>query len=308
MQDELARVSHSLVTEPLVQRLLTDSRALAEWDRDEFRLFEDHLNSLLFWHPDMDALYLYNHSELVYARNAAPRFTDSSAAARLVFRCSRRKGKVLWLGTEHSKIWRTDMPRITLVRAVLDLYTLEEIGFLALTIRTEAAAAVLQEIAQDIGGRALLVDSAGMLLAGDQQGSEAWHEPICPRESGTPSAEWIHLQADTVVVCMPPVWEDWRLAALFATDDILAETSAIRHLAFVLLAGALVSVVLFDWLFIRKLVMTIIAVVRAMKEAEKGAFAPFGRPASPRRMNPASSFEDLIACPSNYRIAQAGRG
>ena len=139
----------------------------------------------------------------------------------------------------------------------------------------------MQEIAQDIGGRALLVDSAGMLLAGESARSEAWHEPICPRESGTPSAEWIHLQADTVVVCMPPVWEDWRLAALFATDDILAETSAIRHLAFVLLAGALVSVVLFDWLFIRKLVMTIIAVVRAMKEAE-GAFAPFGRPASPK--------------------------
>lgn len=275
VQDELARVSHSLVTEPLVQRLLTDSRALAEWDRDEFRLFEDHLNSLLFWHPDMDALYLYNHSELVYARNAAAPVSLTQVRQQdWYFAAVERKGKVLWLGTEHSKIWRTDMPRITLVRAVLDLYTLEEIGFLALTIRTEAAAAVLQEIAQDIGGRALLVDSAGMLLAGESARSEAWHEPICPRESGTPSAEWIHLQADTVVVCMPPVWEDWRLAALFATDDILAETSAIRHLAFVLLAGALVSVVLFDWLFIRKLVMTIIAVVRAMKEAEKGSFRP----------------------------------
>lgn len=273
VQDEITNVSHAFVTEPLVQGLLTDNRPLAYWEGDEQRLLEDNLNSLLFWHSDIDALYLYNQSELVYTRNASSQIPLHRLQQQAWYPAAlERSGKVFWLDTKASELWRTDVPRITLVRSVLDFNTLKEIGFLVLTIRIDAMEAVLQDIVQNIGGQAMLVDRTGAVLVGEPAGSEAWNEPFCSRTDDRLQTESVHHQAETVVICMPSVWEDWSLAALFATDEILAESSAIRNLALLLLGGTLISVVLFDWLFIRKLVMTIVAVVHAMKEAERGSF------------------------------------
>ncbi|WP_281886369.1 sensor histidine kinase [Paenibacillus sp. YYML68] len=272
--NELNGVSDISITQPLVQQVLKRSTGSEKQypEGSIGRELEAELNKLILSHPKITSLSLYNQQGIVYSSGVSASMSYEALVRQPWFpHVHDLKGRPLWLGPfENAEL---SMNQLTHVRTVKDYYTLEDIGTLVLTVKTSAIDTIFWEAGTLNEGELLVVNKQGTILF-SKSGGKAGEQVTFPFLQGEQQEAYIdeYEGAKTFVTYLPSRIEGWYLVALTPLDKMRAETISVRNLVFGLLALTLLSVILFDVWFIRKLVRTIISVVKAMRYAEAGAF------------------------------------
>ncbi|WP_248926257.1 cache domain-containing sensor histidine kinase [Paenibacillus hamazuiensis] len=272
---EMNGVSDLSITQPVVQQFLKLKHA-ADFRFGEGpagRQLATELNNLLLSHPKIISLSLYDQNDLVHSTGPVPSVSLSRLKQEPWFpRMIALKGRPLWLGPFENAA----MPgqQLTHVRTVKDYNSLEDIGTLVLTVKTDAIEHILWEASTLKEGEMMIVNRDGTVIF-SKSGKHLGERMIFPflNKNGERHAYTDQYEGEkTFITYYPSQIEGWYLVALTPLSKMYADTAGIRNLALGLLAFTLLSVLLFDMLFTRKLVRSIVSVVRALKLAESGQF------------------------------------
>ncbi|MDQ1911733.1 sensor histidine kinase [Paenibacillus sp. GD4] len=272
---ELNGISDLSITQPVVQQFLKQTRmgGLRWGDGMAERALLTELNNLLLSHPKITSLTLYNQNELVHTTGSGTALPlDSLRAQPWYAKVKALKGRPMWLGPYENDL--LDGQQLTQVRMVKDYYSLEDIGTLVLTVRTDAIDHILWEAGTIQEGEMLVVNRDGTVIF-SKSGKHLGEGLPFPFLTSTGERETFveaYEGKETFITYHPSQVEGWYLIALTPIDNMYAEMIRIRNLAVGLILLTLFSVIVFDLLFLRKLVHTIIAVTKALKLAEAGSF------------------------------------
>ena len=287
IMEAVAALSASVMTDPLVQERLNEGNARRSpaLDRREERLMTERMGALLAHYPQVDALLLFNRYGQVYAYAADDRLAAGAPEAKLTVGQLRREpwqreaeelqGRPLWLAPgEHDVLPGRERDWLA-VRTIPDYYSLRPIGTLIIAMKPGRFETVLGEAVLSENGQVLLMNADGGVLAGSADpaaGSAAGSAAACASGGGLQTTVVERKGADAVVTCLPAHAEGWQLAAVTPERELREDWAELRLLLLLLLGLTLSSALLFDLLFTRKVVRSIVTVARAMKQAEKGRF------------------------------------
>jgi two-component system, sensor histidine kinase YesM len=282
--NELNGVSDLSITQPVIQQFLKQTYigGLRWGDGAAERGLLTDLNNLLLSHPKITSLTLYNQNELVHTTGSVPSLPLEALRKESWYpRVTALQGRPLWLGPYENGLLNGQ--ELTQVRTIKDSYSLEDIGTLVLTVRTDVIDHILWEAGTIQESEMLVVNRQGTVIfskSGKHLNDKlqfSLSDPKGDRESYVDRYEG----KETFITYYPSRVEGWYLIALTPLDKMYAETYRIRNLAIGLIMLTLLSVLLFDLLFLRKLVRSIVAVIKALRLAEAGSFTevPMGREA-----------------------------
>ncbi|NHN31333.1 cache domain-containing sensor histidine kinase [Paenibacillus agricola] len=273
--NEMNVISDLSIIQPVIQQFLKRKSPVdfREGEGAANRQLLTELNNLLLSHPKITSLTLYNQSELIHSSTVQPAPTYEKLKEQPWYpRMTALKGRPLWLGPFENEA--ASNQQLTHVRMIKDYNSLENIGTLVLTVKTDAVDHVFWEAGTIKEGEMMVVNRQGMVLF--SKSGKHLGEPIAfpfldqKEERRTYIDKYEGEQ--TFITYYPSQTNGWYLVALTPLHVMYAETVGIRNLALGLLVFALLSVLLFDALFIRKLVHSIISVVKALRLAEAGKF------------------------------------
>ena len=159
-------------------------------------------------------------------------------------------------------------------RMIKDYYSLEDIGALVLTVKPEVLEQVFWQASILQHGDIVLVNRDGTILfsksgeyMGDRYSFPFLSEPIEHSYVDTYRGE------KTFITHLETSHPEWHLVALTSWNDIRSQSYPIRVVAFSLLILSLLTIILFDRLFVYRIVKAIVRVVNGMKRVEQGNFA-----------------------------------
>lgn len=274
---EINGVSDLSITQPLVQQFLKRRGRLGEGagGSGERQLLTD-LNNLLLAHPKITSLSLYDREGLVHSTGSVPAVPlDMLQQQPWHAKMKGLLGRPLWLGPFENRTLPERPLLLTHVRTVKDYYSLEDIGTLLLTVKTDVLDHILWQASTLEKGDILLVNQDGVVIfskSGERLGQQA-DFPFLHHDGQRRSYRDKIGGEDTFVTYHPSHLEGWYLVALTPLKELRAESRSIRNIAFGLFMLTLLSALLFDVLFVSRLVGAIISVVQAMKKAEMGRFS-----------------------------------
>ncbi|MCU6794702.1 sensor histidine kinase [Paenibacillus sp. WQ 127069] len=273
--NEMNVISDLSITQPVIQQFLKRKYTgeLRESEGAASRQLLTELNNLLLSHPKITSLTLYNQNELVHSSRAAPAATYEMLKQQPWYGQMRAlNGRPLWLGPFENST--ASDQQLTHVRTIKDYYSLDDIGTLVLTVKTDAVDHVFWEAGTIKEGEMMVVNHQGLVLfskSGQHLGKQISFPFLQSHEERHAYVDTYEGE-QTFITYYPSQISGWYLVALTPLNQMYAETAGIRNLALGLLVFALLSVILFDVLFIRKLVHSIISVVKALRLAESGKF------------------------------------
>lgn len=274
---EINGVSDLSITQPLVQQFLKRRSRLGETASGggERQLLTD-LNNLLMAHPKITSLSLYDREGLVHSTGPLPSIPLGVLEQQSWYpRMKGLLGRPLWLGPFENRTLPERPLLLTHVRTVKDYYSLEDIGTLLLTVKTDVLDHILWEASTLEKGDILLVNQDGIVIfnkSGERLGQQADFPFLHQDEQVHHSYRDRVNGENTFVTYLPSHIEGWYLVALTPLKELRAESQSIRNIAFGLFVLTILSALLFDVMFVSRVVSAIISVVQAMKKAELGRF------------------------------------
>jgi len=287
VMEAVAALSASVMTDSIVQERLNEgnARRSSAVDGREQQLMTERIGTLLVHYPQVDALLLFNRYGQVYAYAPDGRLATGVSEARLTIGQLKRepwlkeaeelRGRPLWLSPgEHDVLPGKERDWLA-VRTIPDYYSLSPIGTLIIAMKPDRFQAALEEAVLSENGQVLLMSADGDVLAGSVAAADESAVGLaaaCARTSGVQTKIVQRNGTDAVVTCMPAHAEGWQLAAVTPERELREDWGELRLLLLLLLGLTLTSALLFDLLFTRKVVRSIVTVARAMKQAEKGRF------------------------------------
>ena len=266
-------VSDLGITQPLVQRILKGGhRTLTEAEVEE-------INNLFLSHPNITSVHLYSGDRLIYSsdhRLELPSHFQIEPIRKLY-------GLPFWLGPFEHGFAGEDGMMLVHARMIKDYYSLEDIGALVLTVKPEVLEQVFWQASILRHGDILLVNRDGTILfskSGDYLG-ERYSFPFLTEPTADSYTD-TYRGEKTFITHLETFHPEWHLVALTSWKDIRAQSYPIRIVAFGLLVLSLITIILFDRLFIYKIVRAIVKVVNGMKRVEQGNFTTI----EPVKMSP----------------------
>jgi len=284
---EINSVSDLSITQQVVQqflkRHLQDNRDPIAGESNEDRQLAANLNNLLLSHPKINSLSLYSNEKLLYASNPLANIPlEKLKELEWYPKMTAALGRPLWLGPFENAALDANPLQLTHSRRIKDYYTLEDIGTLVLTVKTDLLDNLFWEASTLNKGEILLVNDSGTVLfskSGERLGRHV-EFPFLNAQGTVPPQSYSDMfeGAETFVTYMPSAVEGWHLVALTSIDDLMAESHYIRNIAFGLLALSLLCALFFDLAFVSRMVKSIGLVVRGMKQVEIGKFLSIESP------------------------------
>jgi len=275
---EINGITDLSITQPLIQQYL--KRHLdrsAQGDPMGERQLTADLNNLLLSHPKINSLSLYSNNGLLHASSGDVKLSlDDLKQQPWYTRMTALLGRPLWLGPYENPALGDNPMQLTHVRVIKDYYTLENIGVLMLTVKTDMLENLFWETSMLSQGDILLVNGDGTILfskSGQYVGKKTAF-PFLQKADGKPTESYTGQfeGAEMFITHVPSVIEGWHLVALTQTDELLAESRNVRNIALSLLVLSLLSALLFDVAFVARLVKSISLVVKGMRQVEIGRF------------------------------------
>lgn len=277
---EINGISDISITQPIIQQFLkkhlVSSVPLGSGTNEERQLTAD-LNNLLLAHPKITSLSLYSKHELLYYSTANANIPLHDLKQLYWYpKMTGLLGRPLWLGPYENPGLKGGLMQLTHSRIIKDFYTLEDIGTIVLTIKTDMLDNIFWEASTLNQGDIMLVNDQGMILFSKSGGhvGGSFDFPFLNETSSHQAKSYsISFEGqDMFMMHVPSAIEGWHLAALTPKEEMMAESRNIRNLALGLLLFSLLSALLFDLVFVSRLVKSIITVVRGMKYVEIGNF------------------------------------
>lgn len=252
---------------------------------DEQSLVDFYNNSqaiagLLYGQSKIDDLILYNPQGETYhfKKGSLPPYNQFQETAYYHL-LLQGKGRPVWLSSiEHDGIITDSTPLMTHGRVIKDPNTLNNIGFLILKIKMDRVDEVFQNVHQE-DSIEMIVNQDGKIVYGrdhqliggtlDLKKSSV----IFPGGNGTVIDQW---KGEKSLVTFIPVNEanfalsDFYLVSIKPWKVLSEETKYIRHTTIYLVLIGIVLAIIFNFLFLRRIIKFINEFQKSMKLVEKG--------------------------------------
>lgn len=158
MMNEINSISDVGILTPIVQNILRrPARYVSDTEKQE-------LNNLFLSHAHIASLSLYSTGRLVHHTGTGLSY-EAFVRQPWHEKAVEQKGKPLWLGPYENPALANDEPlQLTHVRVIKDFYSLEDIGYLVLTIKPDLLDQVMWESTTLQRGDIFLVNKDGKVI------------------------------------------------------------------------------------------------------------------------------------------------
>lgn len=268
---EISSISNSAITQPVIQQSLKQSNFVLTYDRKQ------ELNNLLINHPMITSFSLYSKDRLLYQYNAPMSFEEMKKQSWF-HTMESAEGRPVWSGPGENGSALSGHPVLVQARVIKDYYSLEDIGYLVVNVKPDLLDQIFWEAATLKKGDILLVNKLGNIVfnkSGEHIGQRT-EFPFLENDYAKEQNYYIdNYQGEkSLITFLPSHNKDWYLAAITPMDLISSESISIRNIAIILSTVSLLSAILFDRYFVRRLVYSINSAVNGMKRVKQGIFTP----------------------------------
>ncbi|MEK4236649.1 MULTISPECIES: cache domain-containing sensor histidine kinase [unclassified Paenibacillus] len=268
---EISSISNSAITQPVIQQSLKQSNFVLTYDRKQ------ELNNLLINHPMITSFSLYSKDRLLYQYNAPMSFEEMKKQSWF-HTMENAEGRPVWSGPGENGSALSGHPVLVQARVIKDYYSLEDIGYLVVNVKPDLLDQIFWEAATLKKGDILLVNKLGNIVfnkSGEHIGQRT-EFPFLENDYAKEQNYYIdNYQGEkSLITFLPSHNKDWYLAAITPMNLISSESISIRNIAIILSTVSLLSAILFDRYFVRRLVYSINSAVNGMKRVKQGIFTP----------------------------------
>lgn len=271
--NEISTLSDLAITQPVLQQILKEPP-----ERIGSELAQA-LNHLIMVHPKITAFRLYSGDQLIYS--TAGSVTNQQTLDDLPWSDEMKslKGRPLWLGPGENETYESGNPVLLHARIVKDYYSLRDIGAIVITVKPDVLEQALWGANTIDGSDILLLNRDGKVVwdkSGNSTGRVLPAHLLEPDEEGYQLARFN--EADSMLTTVSSSREGWMLTAVTPMKELQKEKGTIRNVALGLLLFSLLMGLIFERLFVIKLVRTIVISARGMKRVEQGQFIELKSP------------------------------
>jgi two-component system sensor histidine kinase YesM len=268
---EISSITNAAITQPVIQQSLKQTNFVLTYDRKQ------ELNNLLINHPMITSFSLYGKDRLLYQYNAPMSFEDMKKQSWFNAMES-AEGRPVWSGPGENGSALSGHPVLVQARVIKDYYSLEDIGYLVVNVKPDLLDQIFWEAATLKKGDILLVNKLGNIVfnkSGEHIGQRT-EFPFLENDYAKEQNYYIdnYQGEQSLITFLPSHNKDWYLAAITPMNLISSESISIRNIAIILSTVSLLSAILFDRYFVRRLVYSINSAVNGMKRVKQGIFTP----------------------------------
>ncbi|MEK5254274.1 sensor histidine kinase [Paenibacillus sp. FSL F4-0125] len=268
---EISSITNAAITQPVIQQSLKQTNFVLTYDRKQ------ELNNLLINHPMITSFSLYSKDRLLYQYNAPMSFEEMKKQSWFNAMES-AEGRPVWSGPGENGSALSGHPVLVQARVIKDYYSLEDIGYLVVNVKPDLLDQIFWEAATLKKGDILLVNKLGNIVfnkSGEHIGQRT-EFPFLENDYAKEQNYYIdNYQGEkSLITFLPSHNKDWYLAAITPMNLISSESISIRNIAIILGTVSLLSAILFDRYFVRRLVYSINSAVNGMKRVKQGIFTP----------------------------------
>ncbi|MNO44155.1 Sensor histidine kinase YehU [compost metagenome] len=268
---EISSITNSAITQPVIQQSLKQTNFVLTYDRKQ------ELNNLLINHPMITSFSLYSKDRLLYQYNAPMSFEEMKKQ-RWFNAMESAEGRPVWSGPGENGSALSGHPVLVQARVIKDYYSLEDIGYLVVNVKPDLLDQIFWEAATLKKGDILLVNKLGNIVF-NKSGEHIGQRTEFPfLENGYTKEQNYYIDnyqgEPSLITFLPSHNKDWYLAAITPMNLISSESISIRNIAIILGTVSLLSAILFDRYFVRRLVYSINSAVNGMKRVKQGIFTP----------------------------------
>ena len=261
-------------------------------DAREKRRIEARLNMLLFTNHKVQSILLYPFQGVGHPIGTS-RLPDLAEIRKADWYAvvESEAGRPVWLGPgENAAVAGTEAPLLSHVRIVKDYHSLQDLGLLVFNVKLSALDTVFVHPNAVPGSRYLLANKDGIVLYDGGGAPPIGSRGETGRQLATPLVNLLRSasaegglkveRADftgpegekQLVTVVPSAIRGWYFLSFIPKSSITGEFQRIRNVTILLLLLSLLAVLLFDRLFVSRVVRTISHVARLMQRVEKGDF------------------------------------
>ncbi|MEK4187897.1 cache domain-containing sensor histidine kinase [Paenibacillus sp. FSL L8-0494] len=272
---EITSITNSKITQPVVQQSLKQKNFVITYDRKQ------ELSSYLIDHPMITSFSFYSKDRLIYQYNASMSFEDLKRQSWFDA-MEGAEGRPVWSGPGENGSEISGNPVLVQARVIKDSYSLEDIGYLVVNVKPDLLDQIFWEAATLKKGDILLVNKLGNIVfnkSGEHIGQRT-DFPFLQNDYAKEHDYYIdNYQGEkSLITFLPSHNAAWYLVAITPMNLISSESVSIRNIAIILSTVSLLSAILFDRYFVRRLVHSINSAVNGMKRVKQGIFTPITTP------------------------------
>jgi two-component system sensor histidine kinase YesM len=272
---EITSITNSKITQPVVQQSLKQKNFVITYDRKQ------ELSSYLIDHPMITSFSFYSKDRLIYQYNASMSFEDLKRQSWFDA-MEGDEGRPVWSGPGENGSEISGNPVLVQARVIKDSYSLEDIGYLVVNVKPDLLDQIFWEAATLKKGDILLVNKLGNIVfnkSGEHIGQRT-EFPFLQNDYAKEHDYYIdNYQGEkSLITFLPSHNAAWYLVAITPMNLISSESVSIRNIAIILSTVSLLSAILFDRYFVRRLVHSINSAVNGMKRVKQGIFTPITTP------------------------------
>ncbi|MEK4879223.1 MULTISPECIES: cache domain-containing sensor histidine kinase [Paenibacillus] len=272
---EITSITNSKITQPVVQQSLKQKNFVITYDRKQ------ELSSYLIDHPMITSFSFYSKDRLIYQYNASMSFEDLKRQSWFDAMVG-AEGRPVWSGPGENGSEISGNPVLVQARVIKDSYSLEDIGYLVVNVKPDLLDQIFWEAATLKKGDILLVNKLGNIVfnkSGEHIGQRT-DFPFLQNDYAKEHDYYIdNYQGEkSLITFLPSHNAAWYLVAITPMNLISSESVSIRNIAIILSTVSLLSAILFDRYFVRRLVHSINSAVNGMKRVKQGIFTPITTP------------------------------
>ena len=273
--NEINSISNSFITKLDNQQSIKDPSFVLTYDSKQ------EINKLLIDHPMITSFSLYGKDRLLYQYNAPMSFAALTQQTWFNMMES-AEGRPVWSGPGENGSELSGNPVLIQARVIKDYYSLEDIGYLVIYVKPDLLDQIFWEAATLKKGDILLVNKQGNIVfnkSGESIG-QLTDFPFLQSNYTKEQDYYIdNYQGEkSLITFLPSHNSNWYLAAITPMNLISSESVSIRNIAIILSTMSLLSAILFDHFFVRRLVRSINSAVNGMKRVKQGIFMPITTP------------------------------
>jgi two-component system, sensor histidine kinase YesM len=272
---EITSITNSKITQSVVQQSLKQKNFVITYDRKQ------ELSSYLIDHPMITSFSFYSKDRLIYQYNASMSFEDLKRQSWFDA-MEGAEGRPVWSGPGENGSEISGNPVLVQARVIKDSYSLEDIGYLVVNVKPDLLDQIFWEAATLKKGDILLVNKLGNIVfnkSGEHIGQRT-EFPFLQNDYAKEHDYYIdNYQGEkSLITFLPSHNAAWYLVAITPMNLISSESVSIRNIAIILSTVSLLSAILFDRYFVRRLVHSINSAVNGMKRVKQGIFTPITTP------------------------------
>ncbi|MEK3863702.1 sensor histidine kinase [Paenibacillus sp. FSL H7-0716] len=272
---EITSITNSKITQPVVQQSLKQKNFVITYDRKQ------ELSSYLIDHPMITSFSFYSKDRLIYQYNASMSFEDLKRQSWFDA-MEGAEGRPVWSGPGENGSEISGNPVLVQARVIKDSYSLEDIGYLVVNVKPDLLDQIFWEAATLKKGDILLVNKLGNIVfnkSGEHIGQRT-DFPFLQNDYAKEHDYYIdnYQGGKSLITFLPSHNAAWYLVAITPMNLISSESVSIRNIAIILSTVSLLSAILFDRYFVRRLVHSINSAVNGMKRVKQGIFTPITTP------------------------------